>query len=393
VIVRDEEQRLPRCLSSLGWCDEVVVVDSGSRDGTVEVAHRAGARVIENPWPGFGAQRNVAMDHAHGDWVIEVDADEWLSEELAAEIEAFVADDPREYSSALMPMRQHFLGGELGPSAHYPFYRLRMFRRGEYRHNENRAVHEGLSAHTRPWVFTGDMHHELAGSWREALVDAWAYARLEARQLDHAPAKVVLAGLTARPLAKLFYQLLLLGGWRDGWRGALKVALECAADVVVWVRYLARDGPGPGRPESGRADGPPAGHFGRRRPRVGPIRLAAVGGRRTLAREPVRGWLADAQGAGAWVTVIAPQPPSPSAGLRYHAISRRAPASLMRALDSERQLGALDGVVGLDRWSRLVLRLLPGAVRSHAGVSYVAEPASELVGRLRIQTRGEGPAA
>ena len=87
IIARDEAERLPACLASVAFCDEVVVVDSGSVDRTVQIARDAGAHVVEQPWLGFAAQRNVALDHAHGDWVIEVDADERVSPELRAEIE------------------------------------------------------------------------------------------------------------------------------------------------------------------------------------------------------------------------------------------------------------------------------------------------------------------
>ncbi|HEY1457645.1 MAG TPA: glycosyltransferase family 2 protein, partial [Solirubrobacteraceae bacterium] len=162
VIVRDEQRTLSRCLNSLRFCGEVLVVDSGSRDATVQIARAAGAVVVENPWPGFAAQRNVAIDHAGGDWILEIDADEWLSPTLAAEIGAFLENPPPEVSIAVLPMRQHFLGAALGPSAHYPFYRPRLFRRGAYRHDVGRAVHEGLRVRTRPWVFHNDMFHELA---------------------------------------------------------------------------------------------------------------------------------------------------------------------------------------------------------------------------------------
>ena len=82
IIARDEEERLPAALASVAFCDEVVVVDSGSRDRTVELAREAGARVIEHPWHGFGVQRNVALDNATADWVLEVDADERVTPRL-----------------------------------------------------------------------------------------------------------------------------------------------------------------------------------------------------------------------------------------------------------------------------------------------------------------------
>ncbi|HXS47887.1 MAG TPA: glycosyltransferase family 2 protein, partial [Solirubrobacterales bacterium] len=113
VIARNEEQRLPACLQSLEFCDEVVVVDSGSRDRTREIAREAGARVIENPWRGFAVQRNVALDHASGSWVLEIDADERVGPELAREIRALLESPPTEVRMAAIPMRDVFLGKPL----------------------------------------------------------------------------------------------------------------------------------------------------------------------------------------------------------------------------------------------------------------------------------------
>ena len=88
IITRDEEDRLPDCLASLAWCDEIVVVDSHSKDRTREVARSAGARVVERDWPGHVAQKDFAVREAKHDWVFCIDADERVSSELAAEIEA-----------------------------------------------------------------------------------------------------------------------------------------------------------------------------------------------------------------------------------------------------------------------------------------------------------------
>ena len=117
VIARDEERRLPECLESLAFCDEVVVVDSGSRDRTREIAAAAGARVYENPWRGFAVQRNVALDRASGDWVLEIDADERVSPELAREVRELLDDPPAGVRMAALPMRDVLLGAGLGPSA------------------------------------------------------------------------------------------------------------------------------------------------------------------------------------------------------------------------------------------------------------------------------------
>src|SRR4051812_37368195 len=144
IIARDEQAHLPDCLASVAFCDEIVVVDSGSRDATREIARAAGATVVDQPWLGYGAQRNVAIDHAAGAWILEVDADERVSPELRAEIEAFVADAPAGVDLGGLPLRDVFLGRPLGPSAKYPKYRHRPFRRHAYRHDQHRAGHEGL---------------------------------------------------------------------------------------------------------------------------------------------------------------------------------------------------------------------------------------------------------
>jgi hypothetical protein len=101
LIVQDEQEHLPAALDSVAFCDEVVVVDGGSADGTVEIARAAGAKVIENPWPGYAIQRNVALDAATSEWVIEVDADERVSPQLRASIERLLAAPPSGVALAL----------------------------------------------------------------------------------------------------------------------------------------------------------------------------------------------------------------------------------------------------------------------------------------------------
>lgn len=94
VITKNEEAAIGRCLRSIAFADEIVVVDSGSSDKTVAIAQSLGARVIETPdWPGFGPQKNRALDNASGDWVLSLDADEWIEPPLADEIRTVIAQD------------------------------------------------------------------------------------------------------------------------------------------------------------------------------------------------------------------------------------------------------------------------------------------------------------
>src|SRR5919199_91752 len=217
LIVRDEEERLPGALASVAFCDEIVVVDSGSRDATAAIARAAGARVVENPWPGFAAQRNVALDHATADWVLEIDADERVTPALEEAIRAFLADPPAGVDLAAMPRRDIFLGRRLFRAATYPGYRFRMLRRGAYRHDETRTVHEGLLPRGRVWSLGGDLEHLLATNWREVVTDMVRYARLESRMVPRpVVGRTAAIGLLARPAAKFAYRLVIGGGWRDG---------------------------------------------------------------------------------------------------------------------------------------------------------------------------------
>jgi len=376
IITRDEVHRLPECLSSVLFCDEIVVVDSGSVDGTVELARRFGAEVIETTWRGYAVARNAAIDAAQAAWVLEIDADERISDALREEILAFVASPPDGVEIAGMPWRNSFLGRRLGPSASYPSYRLRLFRRGSYRHDEARAVHEGLWAHGRTWYFAGDLEHVLATTWREAVGDMWRYARLEAR---HATvprrAGALLRGIAVRPLAKFMYRAVVLEGWRDGWQGVVKIALDCMSDALVWVRRVMG---------SASADGAPRAetqHFGQRTGYAGPARLIGV----ALTDRHVGGvaeWLRQARADGAETVLVTAARGTVPPDLIVRRLPSASPFALIRALEAETQFNPIDALVTVGWPERLLARGLPRHLRGTSAPSL--RPGS----RRRHRSRG-----
>lgn len=348
VIARDEESRLPDCLASLEFCDEVVVVDGGSTDRTRELAAAAGAVVVENPWPGFAAQRNVALDHVSSDWVLEIDADERVEPALAAEIGTLLGKPPRGVSMAAVPLRDVYLGRPLGPSARYPRYRHRLFRRGSYRHDESRTVHEGLWPDGPVAILSGELRHELAGSWREALGDTLAYAKLEAAQRGRPGAVEALTGALLRPAAKLAYRAGVYGGWRDGRLGLARIALECLGDSLAATLRL-------------RGGGASTAELGQAPPRLGPpkiIGLALSG----VGADGIEPWLREAAGAGADVALLGAAP-SGSSPLRLRALGSAGQGAVLRALDAEDQARPVDAVLPAGTRERLRLRLAPAALR------------------------------
>jgi len=367
LIVLDEERLLPGALASVAFCDEVVVVDSGSTDRTRDIARAAGAVVLENPWPGFAAQRNVAIDRATSDWILELDADERITPMLAAEIRAFLGDP--ELSGAhdivALPMRHEFLGGWLEPAVKYPCYRYRLFRRGAYRHDERRTVHEGLWATSPAWAMRHDMEHELAPTLWAALTDLRAYSRLEAAQFEPARSpRAVVVGIAVRPVAKTLYRLVVDRAWKDGWRGVMKVVLDAVGDAGVWVGALRRPPQGPGTGAGGT-------HFSGEPDPSGPVRLVGVATdeQGTVA---VEAWLREAAGLGADVALLTPVPevvagdPAPgggpdrtATGTRLRRLESGSGLSVVRGLDAERQVRQVDALVlapgGLPRLARRVV--------------------------------------
>jgi hypothetical protein len=362
IIARDEAERLPECLASVSFCDEIVLVDSGSTDATIEIAQAAGARVIKQPWLGFPAQRNVALDHAQGEWILEIDADERVSPPLRTEIEAFLAAPTPGVDLGGLPLRDILLDRPLGPSAKYPKYRHRLLRHGAYRHDEARTVHEGILPKGAVHPFEGDLLHLLATSWGEAVGDAWHYARLEAGQMQVSRSLgAFLKGALVRPTVKFLYRVVIDGGWRDGRRGLTRIALDCATDTVVWTRHLF----GWHGSEQGHSGVAGSIHYGSRKFRLGNLRVLGVAaGPHATARAAE--WLACAAAAGADAALIGDTTPTPSqAGVRVRPVTHLGPLTLSRALDAEEQLRPLDAVVAFGGRARLLLRTAPLGLRGH----------------------------
>jgi glycosyltransferase involved in cell wall biosynthesis len=353
LIVRDEEERLPGALASVSWCDEIVVIDSGSRDRTREIAREAGAKVIENEWPGFAAQRNVAIDNATCDWILEVDADERITPELASEIQAFLADPPEGMDVTAVPRYDLFLGGRLGPSAKHPIYSYRFFRRGVVRHDERRAVHEGLAHRGRVWAFEGEFEHIFAANAREAVGDMLSYTRLEASLLGGGySAADYVRGIVMRPTAKFVYRMFVDGGWRDGWRGLAFISLWCTYDALVWARHLLR------RDNGSRADSHGGAHFGRWSEHVGAVRIVALAQGEIASRRALK-WLREASAAGADVALVTDSLPSANGIPRVRHVEKITPLRVLRSLDAETRVRAIDAILPMGKRENLMLRGVP----------------------------------
>ncbi len=214
-ITQDEERNLPEALESVRFCDEVVVVDSGSGDGTRAVAEAAGARVVVNaPWPGYLAQRNVSVDAAQHDWVLAMDADERVSPALREEIQD-LRQRGFQHAGYRIPRVAFYLGRWIRATDWYPDFQLRLFDRRLGR-CEGALVHESIHVRGSVGRLGGEIEHFPYADVSDHLNTIDRYTTLWARQSLEAGLRASWPALCATPTWAFFRNYLLRGGLRLG---------------------------------------------------------------------------------------------------------------------------------------------------------------------------------
>ena len=232
LVALNEERNLPRAIESLRCCDEIVVVDSGSMDRTVEVASRLGARVIESEWRGYAAQKNFAAEQATCDWILSIDADEALSESLEAEIWEIKRSGPQA-DAYTIPRLAQYMGRWILHSGWYPDRKVRLYDRrkarwvGEY-------VHESVQVHGRVAHLDSNLLHYTCDSLSQHLKTADRYTTLAAQELAAQGRKVSLWRLLFSPPWAFFKTYFLQRGFQDGFEG---LVIAYMAAVYVFVKY------------------------------------------------------------------------------------------------------------------------------------------------------------
>src|ERR1700753_1539279 len=180
IITRNEEANLERTLGTVAWADEIVVVDSGSDDRTEEIARSYRSHFYLEDWKGFVAQKNSALEKCSGEWILSLDADEALSDELAKEIWELLERDPP-FDGYALPRRNLFLGRFIRFGGFYPDRKLRLFRRGVAEF-EARPVHETLHFEGSRGHLKGDMVHDAYPTLETYIAHMDRYSSLGARQ-------------------------------------------------------------------------------------------------------------------------------------------------------------------------------------------------------------------
>jgi glycosyltransferase involved in cell wall biosynthesis len=219
IITKNEAQNLARCIESVPCADEIVVVDSGSDDGTPELARELGARVFDLPWRGFGAAKQAALDRATGQWVLSLDADEALDESLATEV-ARVRDHDSEIQGYRLRRISNFLGTWIRHSGWYPDPVLRLARRKAMRFTPDR-VHERVLVQGAVADLDGHLLHFTDPDLRHYLEKLCRYADLSAQALNEKGRRARVRDFTIRPAYQFMRTYFLQRGFMDGVAGVI----------------------------------------------------------------------------------------------------------------------------------------------------------------------------
>ncbi len=216
IITKNEENNIRRCLDSVKWSNEVIVVDSGSTDNTVNISEQCGVKVFTNQWRGYGYQKNFAIDKTTNDWILSIDADETVTSELQKEIE-MVIQNPGDCVAFKMPRKLIFQGKFLRWGGCYPNYQIRLFLKNKARFNFD-LIHEKLVVNGKIGCLKGSLLHYSYRDLSDYLQRINLYTTLDA-QKRFSRGKKFYFWYYIQPVFRFFSMYFLRLGFLDGLKG------------------------------------------------------------------------------------------------------------------------------------------------------------------------------
>jgi len=235
VIALNAETQIGELLASVAFADEVLVVDSGSTDGTVSLARARGAHVMHKDWMGFGRQKQFAVSAARNDWVLCLDVDERVTPRLAQSIRAALAD--RRFKAWRMARRNRFLGAWLAHGEGYPDWTLRLFHRAHASWS-NDEVHEAVLTTAEVGRLDGDLLHDSAEDVATYMAKQNRYTTLHAEALHRQGVRAGYARLFINPLARFLKFYVFKLGFLDGGPGFAHVVIGCNNTFHKYLKLI-----------------------------------------------------------------------------------------------------------------------------------------------------------
>jgi len=233
VIARNEKKNIRRCLSSIDWADEIVVVDSGSTDDTKKIASKFTQRIFDIKWEGFGKAKDYAKDKASNQWIISVDADEVVTEDLKEEIQKIIKSEDS-FDGYYLPRKSNFLGKWVKHGGWYPDYVLRLFKKDKAKFNHS-MVHEKVEVDGKIGYLKNVLLHYTDPDFTHYLEKLNRYTSLGAEELFNKGKRANLFDVVFRPLAVFFKMYFLKKGFLDGLTGFV---LAVSSAFHVFSKYV-----------------------------------------------------------------------------------------------------------------------------------------------------------
>jgi glycosyltransferase involved in cell wall biosynthesis len=237
VITKNEEDMIRRCLESVAWADEIIVVDSGSTDRTRDICGELGARVELADWQGPGTQRNRAIDLAAHDWVLALDADEWVPPELRREIEE-VTRAPGDKIAFRLPRLSSYCGRAMRHGGWWPDYVSRLFKRGAARFGGG-IVHDHLIADGPLGTLRQPLMHEAFTDLEEVLNKLDSYSTWGAQTLFEKGVRSSLFKAILHGAWTFFRTYILRAGFLDGREGFMLAVSNAEGTYYKYLKLTA----------------------------------------------------------------------------------------------------------------------------------------------------------
>ena len=233
VITKNESKQIRNCLESVKWVDEIIILDSGSTDDTIAICREYTDKVFATDWPGFGVQKNRALQKAACEWILSIDADESVSESLRREIEEAIRQ-PGNRVAYQIPRRSSYCGRFMRHSGWWPDYVTRLFRQGVARFSDD-LVHERLMVQGATGRLTHPLMHEAFSDLEEVLETANAYSSAGARLMHQQHKKASLLGAVSHGLWSFFHTYVVRAGFLEGKEGFM---LAVSNGEGTYYKYL-----------------------------------------------------------------------------------------------------------------------------------------------------------
>jgi len=235
VITKNEASHIGRCLESVCWADEIIVFDSGSDDDTVQICKHYTDKVFITDWPGFGIQKQRALDQARGDWVLSIDADEVVTPALRAEIEAAIAQ--ARFNGYEIPRLSSYCGKQIRHGGWWPDYVLRVFRRNAG-HFTDSVVHERIVVEGEMGQLTSPLLHDAFVNLDEVLHKVNCYSSLGAKMLHQKGVRTSLSKAIFKAFWTFIRTYWLKAAFLDGRQGLMLSISNAEGTYYKYVKLL-----------------------------------------------------------------------------------------------------------------------------------------------------------